>query len=212
VDDDFLLRIKRHAFLRGVDISGTAVGNTFTQPSGQDRDREIASVKKWIDHAKVMGAPHIRVFAGNASSGLSHAEATKLCIAALEECCDYAGRAGIFLGIENHGGIVAESKTLLEIIRAVDSPWLGINLDTGNFHTDDPYADLAACAAYAVNVQLKVEMLQSHGRLEEADLPRLVKMLRGVGYQGYVVLEYEASENPWQAVPEQLRRLRALLA
>ena len=30
------------------------------------------------------------------------------------------------------------------LVRAVDSPWLGVNLDTGNFRTPDPYADLPA--------------------------------------------------------------------
>ena len=65
VDAGFLLRLRRHAFLRGVEISGTAVGNTFTLPPGEKRDAEIALVKKWTDHAAVLGAPHIRVFAGN---------------------------------------------------------------------------------------------------------------------------------------------------
>ena len=45
VSEEFLLRIKRHAFLRGLELSGTAVGNTFTHPKGEKRDREIALVK-----------------------------------------------------------------------------------------------------------------------------------------------------------------------
>src|SRR5688572_6573731 len=101
-DAGFLLKIKRHAFLRGVAISGTAVGNTFTVPA--KGDQEIANVKHWIDHAAVMGAPHIRIFAGEAASGASRDQAKTLCIAAIEECCEYAGTKGIFLGLENHGG------------------------------------------------------------------------------------------------------------
>jgi sugar phosphate isomerase/epimerase len=104
-----------------------------------------------------MAAPHIRVFAGN-KGALELVEAKKLCVEALEECADYAGGKGIFLGLENHGGIVAEASDLLDIVRSVKSPWLGINLDGGNFRTDDPYADLARCAPYAVNVQWKVEV------------------------------------------------------
>jgi len=146
-----LIKIKRHAFLRGINISGTAVGNNFTFPAGPDRDQEIAHVKKWIDHAAVMGAPHIRIFAGAAASGTSRGEAVPLCVSAIEECCEYAGSKGILLGLENHGGIVATADEILEIVRAVKSPWLGINLDTGNFHTDDPYADLVKIAPYAVN-------------------------------------------------------------
>src|SRR3990172_5573088 len=60
---DYLLQIKRHAFLRGVTISGSAVGNNFVVPKGPKRDAQIADVKKWVDHCAVFGAPHIRVFA-----------------------------------------------------------------------------------------------------------------------------------------------------
>lgn len=212
VNADYLIRIKRHAFLRGVAISGTSVGNNFALPKGEPLDQQIADVKRWIDYAAVMGAPHIRVFAGSAK-GISDAEARKMCIGALEECCAYAGAKGIFLGLENHGGIVAEPAGLLEIVRAVKSPWLGVNLDTGNFHTADPYADLAKIAPYAVNVQLKVE-LQPKGQKagEPTDLPRVVNILRGANYQGFVALEYEAKPDPWQAVPPVLKRMKELFA
>jgi sugar phosphate isomerase/epimerase len=132
-------------------------------------------------------------------------------IEAFEECCDYSGKKGIFLGIENHGGIVAESKTLLEIVRAVKSPWLGINLDSANFHTEDPYHDLELCAPYAINVQLKREIRKKGGKSERADFPRMISILKKANYQGYVVLEYESSEDPFETVPGLLQTLRGLV-
>ncbi len=210
-DNNYLLKVKRHAFLRGVAVSGSAVGNNFALPKGPKRDEQIAHVKKWVDHCAVLGAPHIRVFAGPAQDK-DVAGAKKLCIEALEECGDYAGKHGIFLGLENHGGIVAEPQDLIEIVRAVKSPWIGINLDTGNFHTDDPYSDLEKCVAYAVNVQIKVEIRRRNQKANEiSDLSRLVKILRDANYQGYVALEYEAREDPWKAVPEWLEKLKAAL-
>lgn len=208
--DDYLIRLKRHAFLRGIAISGSAIGNTFTHPQGEKRAEEIARTKKWIDYAAVLGAPHIRVFAGSAQ-GNSKDESKKLCIAALEECGEYAGGKGIILGLENHGGIVAEAGDILDIVRAVKSPWIGINLDTGNFHTADPYADLERCAPYAVNVQFKVEIRKQGGPNEPASLPRVVKILRDANYQGYVTLEYESAEDPKVAVPRHLSKLKELL-
>ena len=212
ITNEFLIGLKRHAFLRGIAISGSAVGNNFALPKGEALDRQIADVKQWIDRAVVMGAPHIRVFAG-AAKGLSDVEARRMCMGALEECSDYAGGKGIFLGLENHGGIVAEPEGLLEIVRGVKSKWLGINLDTGNFRTADPYADLEKIAPYAVNVQYKVE-IQRKGRTESepSDLPRVVKILREANYQGFVALEYEAAPNPWDAVPPVLKQMRELLA
>ena len=213
VDDAFLLKLKYHAFIRGIPISGSAVGNNFILPKGPQRDAQIAMVKKWIDRCSLLGAPHIRVFAGPVNKELSMAESKKLSIEALEECGEYAATKGIFLGLENHGGIVAEPQDLLDIVHAVKSPWVGINLDTGNFHTDDPYADLAKCAPYAVNVQYKVEILPRGQTTKQfADMPRVVKILRDANYQGYVALEHEAKEDPWKTVPDWLEKLRAALA
>ncbi len=209
---DYLLKLKRLAFLRGIEISGSAVGNNFVLPKGPERDQQIAYVKEWVDHCALLGAPHIRVFAGPAGT-MDLAQAKKLCIEALEECGEYAGQKGVFLGLENHHGIVTEPSDLLDIVRAVRCPWVGINLDTGNFHTDDPYADLARCAPYAVNVQYKSQ-IQRRGRAqkEPADLARVIRILREANYQGYVALEYEAPEDPWDAVPPLLEQLRAALA
>lgn len=209
---EFLLKLRRHCFLRGVEVSGTAVGNTFTHPPGAKRDEQIQHVKAWIDHAALLGAPHIRVFAGDQPKGATAIDARNHCLSALEECADYAGRKGIFLGIENHGGIVAEADVLLDIVRAVKSPWVGINLDSGNFHTDDPYRDFERCVPFAVNVQLKVDIRPRGGKSGPADLERLVKILRTGGYQGYVALEYESAQDPWIAVPPLLERLKKLLA
>ncbi|HZJ15810.1 MAG TPA: TIM barrel protein [Chthoniobacteraceae bacterium] len=212
VTDDYLRQVRRHAFLRGVSVSGTSVGNTFTHPPGPARDKEIALVKRWVDRAAVLGTSHIRVFAGGAAKDQPRAEAVKNCIAALEECAEYAGQHGVFLGIENHGGIVAEPTGLLEIIKAVKSPWVGVNLDTGNFHGADPYAELATCAPYAVNVQIKSEIRRAGAKENEAaDLARVVKILRDANYQGWVALEYEAKEDPWKAVPPLLAQLRELV-
>ena len=210
-DSEFLLKVKRHAVLRGVSISGTAVGNTFTHPEGKEREREIAAVRKWINHAAIMGAPHIRIFAGTAPRGLNHSEAKAFCISAIEECGKVAAEKGVFMGIENHGGIVAEPRELLDIIKSVKSPWVGINLDTGNFHTDDPYRDLELCAPYAVNVQIKSEVRRRRGGTEPADLKRMIGILRKANYQGFVALEYEAQPDPWQEVPRLLKELKTLL-
>jgi hydroxypyruvate isomerase len=185
----------------------------FTNPPGPERDKQVADVKKWIDRAAILGAPHIRVFAGGIPKDGTIEAAKKACIEQLEECGDYAGKRGIFLGVENHGGIVAEPDGILEIIRAVKSPWVGINLDTGNFHTDDPYADLAKIAPFAVNVQIKTQIKRrGSAEAEKADFAKLAGILGAAGYQGWVALEFEEKANPWEAVPPTLAKLREVFA
>ena len=207
VPEEYLIKLRRHAFLRGVAISGTSVGNTFTLPPGPKRDAQIRLTKQWIGYAAILGAPHLRVFAGTAQD-MDKAEAKKACIEALEECGEAAGKHGIFLGLENHGGIVADPEGVLDILRTVKSPWVGLNLDTGNFNTEDPYADLARCAPYAVNVHFKAELRRRGQKAEPADFARLAKLLRDANFQGYAALEYESAEDPWTAVPELLKRLK----
>ena len=208
--DAYLIKLRRHAFLRGVAISGTAIGNNFSHPKGPKRDAEIALTKQWIDRAAVLGAPHIRVFAG-VTKEIARDAADKLVISALEECCDYAGRKGIFLGLENHDSI-GSAATLVPMVKAVKSPWIGINLDSGNFRTADPYRDFAECVPYSVNVQFKTELQPAGGARQAADFKRLARLLREGGYQGWVALEYEGKEDPANAVPRHLEEMRAAFA
>jgi sugar phosphate isomerase/epimerase len=214
VDDAFLLEVKRRAYLRGVQLAGTAVGNNFALPKGEKLDEQIAYTKKWIDHAALMNAPHIRVFAGAAPKGFPVEEAVANCTAAYQECLDYAGKKGIFLGIENHGGIVAEPENLVKMIQAAKSPWAGINFDSGNFHTEDPYGDLAKIAPYSINVQLKMEMRgkNTKGEGEPTDINRILKILRDANYQGWFTLEFEQKSDPFVEVPKIIETLRPLLA
>lgn len=213
-DERYLLSLKRRAFLLGLDVSGTAVGNDFCHPPGEKRDEQIALVNKWVDRAAVLTAPVIRIFSGRPGKGQSAEEAHRLAVEGIQQCCDYAATKGVFLALENHGGLTTEPEGLLALVRDVDSPWFGVNVDTGNFHTADPYADLARIAPYAVNVQVKVAM-QPGGRDRKkvpADFSRLAQIMRDAAYRGYIVLEYEEPEDPRQACPRYIDEIRRAFA
>lgn len=206
--NEYLRHLKQLAFDLGLDISGTAVGNDFCVPPGPKRDEQIADVKRWIDRAEVLGAPVIRIFSGNAQQGMSVDEAHKLAVAGIEETCQYAGEHGVYLALENHGGLTATADGLLKLVRDVKSPWFGVNLDTGNFHTPDPYGDLARLAPYAVNVQVKISMHPAGGKREPADLKRLAQILTESGYRGYIVLEFEEPTDPLVECPRHIKEMR----
>jgi sugar phosphate isomerase/epimerase len=199
--------LKRHAFRLGLDISGTAVGNDFGHPEGPRRQEQIAMVKQWIEYAEILGAPVIRVFAGRKKSELSDEQTHDLIVSGLQEVCAHAGKHGIHLALENHGGPTATADGLLAIVQDVDSPWFGVNLDTGNFHSDDVYADLARVAPYSLNVQVKVVVNQA-GKRQPTDYARLAEILRQAGYRGYVVLEYEEAGDVRAECRRQMHELR----
>lgn len=210
--DKYFRELKAGAFRRGLDVSGTAVGNDFCFPLGKKRDQEIADVKKWIEFADMMDAPVIRIFSGTAKEGQSVAEAQRLAIDAIEECCAYAGKYGVFLALENHGGLTAEAEGMLELVRGVKSKWFGVNLDSGNFQSADPYGDLAKIAPYAINVQVKVIVRPAGKPAERSDFKRLAEILRSAGYRGYIVLEFEDQGDPRTECQKYISQIREAFA
>lgn len=209
VTESYLHELERQCFRLGLDVTGTAVGNDFGHPPGEARQREIEGVKQWIDHAAVLGAPVIRIFAGHQKPETSEGESHRLMVEGIEQCCAYAGERGVFLALENHGGPTATAQGLLKIVRDVQSPWFGVNLDTGNFHSDDPYQELEQAAPYALNVQVKVVTSDAEGKNKQpTDFSRLAQILRDADYRGYVVLEYEEDEDPREACPRYMEILR----
>jgi sugar phosphate isomerase/epimerase len=209
--NDYLIHLKQLSFRLGLDISGTAIANDFCLPPGEERNKSLAHTRAWIDHAAVMGAPVIRIFAGSTPKGDSEGAAIERCAAGINESLEYAAKKGVLLALENHGGITSTPEQMLEIIKLVnDSPWFGVNFDGGNFRTSDAYGDLAKIAPYAVNAQLKTDIYPG-GKHEETDLARVVQILKEAGYRGYIVLEYEGKEDPKVAVPRHIETLKKII-
>jgi sugar phosphate isomerase/epimerase len=207
----YLARLKARCTRLGLDVSGTAVRNDFCTADPAKLAADLKSVKEWTEHTARLGGKTMRVFAGNTPRGDTEERARARCIAALQEACEHAARYGVYLALENHGGITSTPEQLLAIVAAVKSDFFGVNLDGGNFHTADPYADFGKVAPYAVTVQIKTEVQPGGGPKQPADLKRQVALLRQANYRGYVVLEHEAAEDPLAAVPRHLAELRRIL-
>lgn len=212
-DRAYLIHLRELTFKLGLDVSGTAIANDFCLPEGDARSASLAHTRLWIDYAALFGAPVIRIFAGKVPPGDTEDAAIARCAAGIDESLEYAAEKGVSLALENHGGITATADNMLKIIERVKpSPWFGVNLDSGNFNTPDPYADLAQIAPYAINAQLKTEIAPAGKPKRETDLEREIDILKRAGYRGYVVLEYEAAEDPQTAVPRHLDHIRKLIS
>jgi sugar phosphate isomerase/epimerase len=207
----YLARLKGRCTRLGLDVSGSAIGNNFCTANAERLKNEIANAKRWVEHTSRLGGKTLRIFAGNVDKEDTPERARARCIAAIEEVGEHAAEFGVYLALENHGGITATPEQTLALVRGVKSDWFGVNLDTGNFRTTDPYADLTRLAPYAVNVQLKTEFQRAGKKPEEADLKRLLSMMSSANYRGYIALEYEAAEDPKVAVPRYLNVLRKLI-
>ena len=206
----YLAQMKRKAHLHGLDISSGAIRNVFTLPDGPELDKWHEHVDLWIDHYAAIGCPIIRIFAGKAPKGVSEKEAIDNAVRNLSQACKRAGKKGIILALENHDFLM-DSRRLEAIVKQVDSPWFAVNLDSGNFIDKDVYEAFKRTAPYAATVQLKVELRDESGNKVPADMSRLIGILKKAKYRGYLVLEYEAKEDPFTAIPRHLKELRKLI-
>lgn len=210
-DSAYLRRLRNHAFHNGVSISGTAIRNDFCKPAGPEKDREIEEVRKWIDYAADLWAPHVRIFAGNAPDDAKKEDAIRWTAEGIKAVLDHAEKRGVVLGLENHGGITALPEDHLAICELVGRhPYFGANLDTGNYRRH-PYEDLKITAPWAVNVQVKIEVFEN-GKKVLADLSKFRDIILESGYKGWVALEYEGSGDPFQECPIYLEKLKDLFS
>lgn len=209
-DEVYLDRLKAHAAAKKLSISGVPIRTNFCLPPGEKLAAEIAHTKTWIGHAARLGAKTVRVFAGTLAKNETLKDVQSRVVASLQECATEAEKQGIILAVENHHGITDTAEGLLALVKPITGRGLAVNVDTGNFRTAEPYAEIAKIVPYGAVVQLKTELFPN-GKREPADLAKLVTILKDGNYSGTVVLEYEAAEDPKTEVPKVLAELRKLI-
>jgi sugar phosphate isomerase/epimerase len=188
-DDKYIYHIKQKAFVNGLAISGTGIRNDFTDPDPQKRADDIELIKNWIVVASKLGAPVIRVFAGQGiQKGYSRQELNGWIAEALNECTEYGKAHGFMIGMQNHNDYLKNAAQVLEIVELVNSDWFGIILDVGSFSTENPYDDIARVAPHAISWQIK-ENLGYQDRTVKTDLSKIAKILRNIEYRGYIPIE-----------------------
>ncbi len=208
--DTFLNEFKRRAFGLGIDVSGTGIKNDFASPNAAARAADVERAKQWIEAAARLGAPVLRVFAGAVPpEPLSWDDGAKWMADALNQCVEHGEKYGVIVGLQNHGDMLKTAEDCQKILDMLKSPWIGLILDTGNFLTQDPYADIARVIPVTVNWQIK-ELLQNN-KGPKTDLPKLVNIIRKGGYRGYIPIEtLKRGSQPYDPLARTLELLNEL--
>ena len=208
---DYLRSLRRLAYKNRVEIYSIGTRVQLAQPSPDLQEKQLADLRKWIEVAQHVGATHIRVFGGQKPEGATLEQAVGFAGETLKRGAELAGPAGVLLGIEDDGGITDFAKETIEIVRRADSPYAGMNLDTGNFRPPKVYDQIEMSIPYAVSTHIKTETANDDGKTRSpADWDRVFKMFAAHGYRGYMGLEYEAAAAAQTAIPAQLRRLKEM--
>ncbi len=192
LDPAYLDNLRHLAYRNGVIFSGAACGVSMVRADVGKRAGSLAEIKEWVDVTNRLGAPHLRVFAGQLPPGATIPQAVNWVVETMKAASDYSGQKGIMLGLEDHSGVSQSADICLEIMHRVNSPYAGINLDITHFvptPTQDAYAQIAACIPYATNVHVR-ELFDDHTPI---DMDRVWQLFAQAGFRGYMSAEYEST-------------------
>jgi sugar phosphate isomerase/epimerase len=225
----YLQKLKQRAFIHGLALNGFSTHQGFLYPKKEQRQKEIDHTIKCIELAYALGIPTMRVNTGTWRTsknfdelmknrgieppieGFTDEDGHKWVVEGLSACLKSAEKCGVTLGLENHWGLGRTPEGVMKIVDEINSPWLRVTMDTGNF-LEDPYDKLEKLAPKTVLVQTKTYYGGGLWYTLDLDYDRIAKMLRKHKFTGYVSLEYEGKENPKTAIPKSLAMLRKAFA
>ena len=225
----YLNKLKHLAFKHGLALPMLSIHQDFVYPDAAERRKHIEHTERCIGLAAQMGIPAIRLNSGRWKTIKSFDDLMKVkgnepplegykldnafawVVESIRACLPAAEKAGVAMALENHWGLTTDVDMLLRIYREVNSQWLVINADTGNF-PGDPYEGIAKLAPHASIVQAKTYYGGGEWYTLDLDYKRIAGILKKAGFKGWVSLEMEGKESPDAAVPKSLEVLRAAFA
>jgi L-ribulose-5-phosphate 3-epimerase len=234
-DEAYLGEMKKRAAGEGVKSLLIMVDGegSIGAPKEDARAKTVENHLKWLDAAKFLGCHSIRVNAAS-DAKLSWDEQAKLAADGLHRLCIEGDKRGLWVVVENHGGLSSNGKWLTQVMKLADHKRVGILPDFGNFYTDrnkselyNPYQglrefmpwvkqavsakswdwDTGAGRFYTEDRRDKIEMT--------LDYERLIKIVVAAGYSGYIGIEYEGHKHAEldgiKRTKQALEELRALV-
>lgn len=221
---EYARELRRYAFSQGVDLICLSIHQDFVTPDERQREHHINHTKYALDLAAQMGIPCIRVNSGRWGTidsfdklmaeggneppldGYTREDAFQWCIDAFKKCVPVARDKGVVMALENHWGLTSSADGVLRIVEAVDSPWLQVLADTGNF-PDQTYSQLETLASHSILVSAKTYYGGGEWYTLDLDYERIAQIFRDAGFEGYVTLEFEGTADPGPAVRKSLSRI-----
>src|SRR5688572_25560593 len=158
-ENGYLQKLKKRAFVNGLALMGFSTHQGFVSPKEEERKKNIDHTIHCIELAYALGIPTMRINTGRWGTskdfdelmknrgieprleGYSDDDGFGWVIDSFEKCLPTAEKYGVLLGLENHWGLGRTADGVMRIVKAIDSPWLQVTMDTGNF-LEDQYDQL----------------------------------------------------------------------
>lgn len=196
---------------------------------GGRNEKAFGEMVKSIEYARAIGAKVMRVVGAslmfrNDPHGPMLEKLTRM----FKEAVKTAAAADVKIADENH--IDFNSDEMLALIKAVDSPYFGINFDTGNFMRvlDDPIKGMQKLARYTFSTHVKDLKPNRQAAVDDwyffsttpvgeglVDNQKLAQLLHEAGYQGFLAVELDTlhpdyKDDEDKAVAQSVKELRRI--
>ena len=220
----------------GIDVVSYTISADLYKDTKEAREAEVERLKGELDIAALLGAKLMRHDVCHKLGSKWPARSFDGMLPYLAESArkvtEYAQTLGIRTCSENHGYIAQDSDRVERLVNAVHHDNYGLLVDIGNFICVDEDTSLAVSrvAPYAFHVHVKDFMLrkepvgpcvnQTRGAnyfagvvIGEGDIPvkHNLAILKRAGYEGYLTVEYEGTEDCIAGVSRGLANLKNIL-
>ncbi len=174
----------------------------LARPGDKERLTAVDNHKKWIEAAKYLGCQTIRV---NLHGDGTTADKKVASIDSLSRLGEYAKPLNINIVVENHGSDSSKGEWLVEVMKGVNKPNVGLLPDFGNFCISHPwgstqegcetaydrYKGVKEMLPFAKGVSAKSYDFDAKGEQPLMDYKKLLDIVRASGFKGYIGIEFE---------------------
>ena len=155
------------------------------------RKKSVAFVKEWMDRAAACGATSLRANTGKSQGKKFDLDIT---IDSFQSLAEYGKEIGVKILLENHGTSSAVPEKIVEIVKAVDTPWCRTLPDFGNIPpgTNETFRrkTLQMLFPYAHLVSVKGMWFDDQMKHVPYDIGACVRIGETTGFQGIYSAEY----------------------
>ena len=195
---------------------------------GGKNESEYGEMVKSFEHAKQVGAKVMRVVGSSLMFRFEdHQEQIGRLTKRFKEAAKVASDYGIKMAVENH--IDFTSDEILQLLEAVDSPYLGLNFDTGNFLRllDDPIKGMEKLAKHTLATHIKDLKINKNAAADDwyffsttpvgdgvVDNLKLAQLLKDADYRGFLAMDIDFLHPDYEdedaAVEQSVKELRRI--
>lgn len=217
--------VRRIVHERGLCIAGLGASTHFTSPDADERQANVAELRRYLALANALEAPMVRTFGGNLQAGVTFEQAIDWVAQSIYSVLPDAERYGVTVMLETHDAF-CRGADAARVLARVEHPRFQAIWDVHHPHRmgesiEETWQWLGARVGH---VHLKDARRRSDGSWQlvlmgEGEVPNrsVINLLHVNGYQGYLSIEWEKKwhpdiEEPEIALPQHAQVVRDWMA